>query len=150
MFDFIDVIIEANQSLNAKSATSATLTQLLSATYASTAHGSHVVIISDFHDLDDTCVTLLTGIASKGSLTLLWIVDPLEESLPAAGWVGISDGTNRTRSRLNSSTRDRYQQRREAFEAKLLRSAATANAELTKLGTDDRATTTLFDRIHHG
>jgi len=150
MFDFIDSIIEANQSLSAKSDAASTLTQLLSETYASTAHGSHTVVVSDFHDLDATCASLLTAIGNKGSLTLLWIVDPLEENLPAAGWVGVSNGIDRARRRLNSATRSRYRRRREAFESTLIGYAGTANAELRKLGTGDRETTTLFDRIHDG
>jgi len=145
MFSFIDLMVEANNSLAATDSTSIPLLELLSEVFMSTTNGCHVFIASDFRDLDDDSASILNGIGNKCAVTLLWIVDPFEETLPAAGWVGISNGTDRECRRLNRSTRSRYRQQGKLFEQKLREYANSASAELNKLSTNDFASSMLAD-----
>ena len=49
------------------------------------ARGSHVVLISDFHDLDDQCRTSLMELSMTHQLKAIHIIDPAEKKIPACG-----------------------------------------------------------------
>ncbi|GAA5316832.1 MAG: DUF58 domain-containing protein [Candidatus Pelagadaptatus aseana] len=86
--------------------------------------GSAVVIISDFSGFDSECEERLYQLSRHCDVTLLHIVDPLEQNLPASNLLTISNG--RQRRRLNSHNRqlrDQYQQAFEQERGKLQQSA---------------------------
>ncbi len=47
--------------------------------------GSHVVLISDFHDIDDSCRTALLELSMEHQLLAIHITDAAELNLPDAG-----------------------------------------------------------------
>jgi len=49
------------------------------------AQGSSVVLISDFHDLDDNCRSSLLELSMTHHLKAIHIIDPVEKELPACG-----------------------------------------------------------------
>ncbi len=54
--------------------------------------GSLVVLISDFRFLDDNCRIHLAQLARHNDVVLLFTHDPLEQTLPPAGYYRLSDG----------------------------------------------------------
>lgn len=57
--------------------------------------GSAIVIISDFHDLDEACDEQLYKLARHGDVSLLNVSDPLEIHLPDNLRLTVSDGQRR-------------------------------------------------------
>ena len=49
------------------------------------AQGSSVVLISDFHDLDDNCRSSLIELSMTHHLKAIHVIDPVEKKLPACG-----------------------------------------------------------------
>ena len=75
------------------------------------AQGSRVVLISDFHDLDDNCRSSLLELSMTHHLKAIQIIDPVEKNLPACGSLLLQSENNST-SAINSSDkkiRSRYQ-----------------------------------------
>ena len=76
------------------------------------AQGSQVVLISDFHDLDDSCRTSLLELSVNHHLKAIHIIDPAEKEIPACGSLLVQSG-ERLITRFNSSdekTNAEYQQ----------------------------------------
>lgn len=61
------------------------LVQVIKQLSAMLTQGSHVVLISDFHDIDDSCRTALLELSMQHQLLAIQIVDPAELNLPDAG-----------------------------------------------------------------
>lgn len=55
--------------------------------------GSLIFLISDFRNLDDTAVSLISRMSRHNDVLMLFIYDQLEKQLPAAGHYRVSDGT---------------------------------------------------------
>jgi len=66
------------------------------------ARGSHIVLISDFHDLDDQCRTSLMELSMTHQLKAIHIIDPAEKELPACGSLLVQSDQKLT-TRFNSS-----------------------------------------------
>ncbi len=47
--------------------------------------GSHIILISDFHDLNESHVPLLTRLAGHHKILAIQVLDPVEQMLPAQG-----------------------------------------------------------------
>ncbi len=84
----------ANQQLSStpSSLTEPHFSEFLERVIRSTQTGTQVFIISDFYDLDEQCEKRLFQLARHHYVTLLWVVDPLEEKLPNSGKVQVSNG----------------------------------------------------------
>ena len=96
--------------------------------------GSAVFIISDFHDIDAECTKALSKISKRADTTLLQVFDPLEKALPK-GTLGISDGDEIAKVKVNNALHSAYE-RTLAEQELLLRNAATkSNAYLIKIST---------------
>ena len=99
--------------------------------------GTAIFIISDFNDFDDAAAQELSLLGRHSDISLMQVADPLEENLPLAGNVAISDGNQQLSVLLNKGTQKRYQQTRQA-RAQLLKQAATrARAMYTSFSTND-------------
>lgn len=71
--------------------------------------GDRLIIISDFHDLDDTALKWLAALQSSVMVKAILITDPLEKQLPAMSGVqlqGLSSGT--TFEQLTPRLRETY------------------------------------------
>ncbi|GAB4352694.1 MAG: DUF58 domain-containing protein [Gammaproteobacteria bacterium] len=66
-------------------------------------HGALAIVASDFRGWSDEAQRHAAKIAAHNDLVLLHVTDPLERQLPAAGWLGFSDG----REIIALDTRDR-------------------------------------------
>lgn len=77
--------------------------------------GSECSIISDFYDLDKDCEQLLFLLSRHHFITLYWVLDPLEISLPPAGRISLSDGKNTAAFTVNQSLQQGFEK---AYQAK--------------------------------
>ncbi len=57
--------------------------------------GSAIIVASDFHDFDASCVRRLHQLTRHADLTLFGLSDPLERSLPRRGGLWVSNGLER-------------------------------------------------------
>jgi len=88
------------------------LGNLLTRTLTHRPSGSTVYLISDFHGFNPDCAKLLTAIGKSSRVIMIRISDPLEEQLPDAGSVGISNGKQHKIIRLNrDKIEEQHQQR---------------------------------------
>jgi uncharacterized protein (DUF58 family) len=86
----------ANQQLSATPNIEPTFSDFLERVIHSTQTGTQVFIISDFYDLNKQCEKLLFQLARHHHVNLLWVVDPLEESLPKTQQIQVSNGQSQT------------------------------------------------------
>ena len=93
--------------------------------------GTAIFIISDFHDFDQASAKELTNLGKHADLSLLHVVDPLEEQLPLKGAIAISDGENNSHVQLSNKLKQAYQTQLLEQDA-LLKSAATKARALYK------------------
>jgi uncharacterized protein (DUF58 family) len=76
--------------------------------------GSTVFIVSDFHDLDDSCERHLFELARHANLNFCQVFDPIETELPPPSLYAVTDGQQQTMLDTRSTAlRQRYAQ---AFE----------------------------------
>ena len=66
--------------------------------------GSSVVLISDFHDLEDNCRSSLLELSMTHQLQAIHIIDPVEERLPECGSL-LLPPEGREISSINSSNK---------------------------------------------
>ncbi len=57
--------------------------------------GSLLVLISDFHDIDESCAETLTMLSKHSDVNLFHVIDPLETSLPNRGVFTVSNSKQR-------------------------------------------------------
>jgi len=62
-----------------------TFTQILNRLQLSVSPGSHLVLLSDFHDISEADSVVLTHLASQHQIHAIQILDPVELDLPAGG-----------------------------------------------------------------
>ncbi len=65
--------------------TEQSLSHVIKLLTAMLAQGTSVVLISDFHDLDDSCRSSLLELSMTHHLKAIHIIDPVEKKLPACG-----------------------------------------------------------------
>lgn len=100
--------------------------------------GSLLFVISDFLHLDDACEAHIAQLAQHNDLFLIFVHDPLEEALPAAGPLRVGDGS-RTIT-LDSSAEAIRQRYHEAWTQRLetlRRLSRRGNISLLSLSTDN-------------
>jgi len=101
--------------------------------------GTAIFVISDFYDFDVLAAKALVELSKHADLTLLQVVDPLEEQLPMRGNIAISDGSESRRVALSNRLTQRYIDARQQH-IELLKNAATqARALYTKVETSQSA-----------
>ncbi|MBX2847952.1 MAG: DUF58 domain-containing protein [Acidiferrobacterales bacterium] len=100
--------------------------------------GTAIFIISDFHDINDNAAKALSNLGRHSDVTLIQIIDPLEQQLPS-GRVSISNGTERIAVSLNENLKSNYQTRLEDRQQQLQQAALRARAYFTQLTTEQSA-----------
>ena len=99
--------------------------------------GCAVMIISDFHDIDQACDEQIYQLSRHGDVTLLHISDPLERQLPAKLLLTVSDGASRRiLDTRNRQLREHYQQRFDTHLAHLQSLSGQLALPLLSLRTD--------------
>ncbi len=74
------------------------------------ARGSDVILISDFHDLEDDCRSSLLELSMTHHLRAIQIIDPIELELPACGniLVPLQQGSYRSINSSDNQSRKQY------------------------------------------
>jgi len=101
--------------------------------------GTAIFIISDFHDFDQAAAKALSDLGKHTDISLLEVEDAFEQSLPVAGNVAISDGSERATVNISSSLKRAYQNDRDTRSALLASAATQARALYTKIDTSQSA-----------
>lgn len=89
-------VVKKNHALRAGAAAAADpgmLNRVLRRVSPLAKHDCLVVLISDVQGADETSRRLVTGINQHNDVILVFVVDPIEQALPAAGPLGMSDGS---------------------------------------------------------
>lgn len=134
---FIHDINEFNQSLPGNDSTQQiSLAEMLEECRRITRPGTAIFVVSDFHDFDQACAKSLSTIGRHTDINLIHVFDSIEEQIPVAGSVSISDGIHRSSVSLNSGLQQAYLQRIQQRQKLLNDSAVRARALYTKIGTD--------------
>ena len=135
---FINDINEFNQALmqpelleQEKNDTPSSLSNSLEECRRITRPGTAIFIISDFHDFDAESAKALSNLGKHADLSLLHIVDKLEEQLPFNGAIAISDGEQNSHVQVSKNLKKAYQTQLVEQDA-LLKSAATKARALYK------------------
>lgn len=138
---FIHDLNELNNSLPAAHShdkTANTIANTLEECRRITRPGTAIFIVSDFYDFDDSAAKALSTLGRHSDLTLIQIVDPLEQQLPS-GKVAVSNGDDRLSVSLNSGLKENYLALLEDRQTQLQQAAIRARAYFTQLSTDDTA-----------
>lgn len=101
--------------------------------------GSAVFMISDFHDIDAGCIKALCKLSKRADTSLLQVFDPLEESLPNAAVLPISDGIEVTKIRMTKTLKTAYQDSIDKRETLIRQAATQSNSHLIKASTANSA-----------
>ena len=144
---FVHDIGEFNRALPTFSPKPKSLAYMLEECRRITRPGTAIFVISDFHDFDQACAKSLSTLGRHTDINLLHIYDPIEEQLPVAGAVSISDGKNRSSVRLNTGLQQAYLARIENRQKLLNNSVVRARALYSKIGTNQEPRT-LLNRIY--
>jgi uncharacterized protein (DUF58 family) len=118
-------IIRKNHALNAKSAVQAgpeMLNRALQRVAAVARHDCLICLISDGNGIDDDTRKYVTRLTEHNDVLSVFIYDPLEQSMPAAGRLVFSDGFsqlefNTGEKALRAAYGDDFQQRLERMRA---------------------------------
>lgn len=97
--------------------------------------GTAIFIVSDFHDFDDNAAKALSTLGRHCDISLIQIVDPLEESLPLTGDVAISNGKDRLSVTINKQLKQQYLETLDNHQQQLEQAAIRARAHYAKLTT---------------
>lgn len=97
--------------------------------------GTAIFIISDFHDFDSNAAKALSTLGRHSDITLIQVVDPLEEELPLSGQVAISNGEDRLSVGVNNSVKKAYLDQLVQQRQQLQQGATRARAYFAKLDT---------------
>jgi len=101
--------------------------------------GTAIFIVSDFYDFDETAAKALSNLGKHTDITLLQVVDAMEQELPMMGRVSISDGLSSTEVQISNSMKEAYQNDVEARQALLTSAAMHARALYTLVDTSQSA-----------
>lgn len=101
--------------------------------------GTAIFVISDFHDFDDEAARALRNLSKGKDITLIKVVDSLEQRLPLLNSAPISNGVQRTRISIDDKLKSAYQRHIEQQQAQLKIAATKARALYTQIDTSQTA-----------
>lgn len=110
VLQLLALIAQQNQALHKHSTTSISLGALLEECLARIEADSTVVVISDFHELDNTASQMIAALSQRSSLVLIRVSDLLEQSLPVMGAAGISNGRQLTTVAVTNDMKMRFEE----------------------------------------
>ncbi|MEO0444406.1 MAG: hypothetical protein AAFZ92_11835, partial [Pseudomonadota bacterium] len=112
MNQWLQQLHKSNQQLGASlSHTEPGFWAALKQLHAIATSGYECFIISDFYDLDSQCQQYLFDLARKHRISLCWIVDPLEKTIPFLQNVTLSNGVENTSVSIGRFQQGDYEQR---------------------------------------
>ncbi len=98
------------QAFLKEGSTHKTLADLLQQLVQTSPTGTSIYIISDLYDLDERCEQLLFQLSRHRKVTLLWVVDQLEQSLPSNTNLSISDGNSSLKLTVQKTAKEKFHQ----------------------------------------
>ena len=104
--------------------------------------GSAIFIISDFHDYTPECDEILYLISRHCDVTLIQVLDPLEQTLStlnhSSGLLDVTDGEQRLQIAANDKTlQQQYRQRFEKRQQNIIRQCRRLKINLFSFGTEN-------------
>ena len=126
------MLIQFNQTLSANNpkanGSRSSITTAIEGLHHVVKPGSLVFIISDFQGFDDITLQHLSLIAKHSDMVAAHISDPMEQSLPATGSYGFTDGIRNIK--LNTNNHDL----RKRFRTRFIDHHLRVKEQLTKIG----------------
>jgi uncharacterized protein (DUF58 family) len=107
---WLQQLSQTNQQLSAQATDEPSMSTFIERIIHSTQTGTQIFIISDCYDLTPQCEKLLFQLARHHHVTLLWVVDQLEEALPSTAKIHISNGQSHTPLWLQKQTNHSFTQ----------------------------------------
>lgn len=101
--------------------------------------GSAVFVISDFYDISEQAIKVLTKIARHNDVTLIHVIDPIERSLPALGQLPISDGEQTINVALDSKINLAFERSFIEREQLIAKAATSSGSHLLTVDTNTTA-----------
>lgn len=101
--------------------------------------GTATFIISDFHDIDQPAIKALSNLGKHADISLIQVVDSLEQTLPFKGKLAISDGEHNSQVHISRKLKAAYQDQLTEHDRMLKTAATQARALYTKVNTSDSA-----------
>ncbi len=109
---WLERLVDMNHKLRATTANNTkgtTLPECLEQLARQLGHDGVVVLISDFHDWDSRCLTLVRRIRSNNNVIACHISDELERNIASAGAMVVTDGQHQLQlGNLNESALTKY------------------------------------------
>jgi uncharacterized protein (DUF58 family) len=105
--------------------------------------GTALFIISDFHDLDTRVEKYLRLLGRHVDISLIQIIDPFEDQLPALGRVTLSDGHHRQQLAIDARLATHFREQTQARHEQLRHIARLIRAQLITASTADDPLATL-------
>jgi len=110
VMQLLSTICDQNHSLSVSTQSTVALSDAIAQSISDTSGGTRMVIVSDFHDLDDAAVAILLHTARVRRWLLIGIFDPIERQLPRSRLVGISNGLRHVKARLTRQVAQHWDQ----------------------------------------
>ena len=101
--------------------------------------GSHIVLISDFHDINTTDIAILTELGRFHQLQAIQVLDPVEQQLPQRGAWSLNDFGSDQHVRVQAGDQqlhDQYQQQIQQQQQLLEKILTSAKVPLIRSTTD--------------
>jgi len=130
----------ANTEQNAQSETKpSSIANTLEECRRITRPGTAIFVLSDFHDFDAPAAKALSNLGKHTDLSLIQIVDPIEQNLPQLGRAAISDGHDSQTVTISKKLQQAYQQQLETRQETLIAAATQARALFASVSTTESA-----------
>jgi len=137
VLQWLQLVTRQNRALHKYSTTNLSLTTLLRQLPDYLTPDSTVIVVSDFHDLDDSAIPAVSTLSQRSSVLFIRVYDALEQSLPLLGDAGISDGVAHTRVAISGKTKALYRQLRQESLAPLQKLIDTRQVDCVDIATSD-------------
>jgi len=145
--EFNQALLEQTDKPLSESANATTLANSLEECRRITRPGTAIFVLSDFHDFDQAAAKALSELGRHTDITLLQVIDELEQQLPFTGSIAISDGSQNARVRVSNKIKQSYHSKLAERQVLLKSAAAQARAlyaELDNAETARQCLRTLF------
>ena len=127
------------------------LKETISCAMAAYPAGNKIIVLSDFFDMDQHTTTPLTALCQQNKVTAVYISDPAEFELPAAGSIDTFSSGDSEPVAIDTSDpllRKEFTQSGEERKRSVLRYLAGSGASCLQLGTNQDAWETLGALLH--
>ena len=137
---FMHDLNQANQELSSTSFSTEkvrSMAHTLEETRRITRPGTAIFVISDFHDFDQAAAKQLTSLSKHTDITLIQVIDKIEQQLPLQGRLAISDGESKRTISMDHDLREAYLAKMQQQQDALRKAIVRAHAHFTQIDTSE-------------